>query len=150
MGVRIGQFAVRRAVQIEALPQHVWHEFADIRRMSAWFGIGHTVEVYDPGKDGRVELSVDTPNGARGFGGHIVVFDEASELSFENNWFGEGAWPVPTMITLRLTPCYTGTLVELFHHGFERLGQKGASEFLAYEGGWDTRHLRALKKIVEG
>ena len=149
MGVKIGHFAVRRAVQINALPQHVWHEFLDIRRMSGWFGVGHTLELYEPGKDGRVELSIDTPGGTRGFGGNIVVFDEGFELSFEDNWFGEGAWQVPTMITLRLTACYSGTMVELIHHGFERLGQSGAAEFLVYEEGWDTRHLSALKKIVE-
>ena len=54
------------------------------------------------------------------------------------------------MITLRLSPSYQGTLVELFHHGFERLGKSGADEHLAYESSWDTRHLTALKKIVEG
>jgi uncharacterized protein YndB with AHSA1/START domain len=92
MGINIGYYAVRRAVQINALPEHVWHEFIDIRRMSAWFGVGHTLELYDPGVGGRVELSVDADDGVQGFGGHIIVFDEGAELTFEDNWFGENAW----------------------------------------------------------
>ncbi|MBT4161878.1 MAG: SRPBCC domain-containing protein [Gammaproteobacteria bacterium] len=151
MGVNIGCYNVRRAVQIQALPQHVWHEFYDARRMSAWFSIGHNLELYEPGKDGRVELSVQMADGElHGFGGHIIAFDEAKELSFENNWFGQGAWPVPTIITIRLTSNYDGTMVELFHHGFERLGKSGADQLLSYESAWDTSHLAALKKIVEG
>ena len=151
MGVKIGDYNVRRAVHIEALPQIVWHEFQDVRRMSAWFGVGHNLELFEPGLDGRVELSVEMADGElHGFGGPIIVFDEAEELSFENNWFGQGAWPVPTMITIRLSSSYTGTMVELFHHGFERLGKNGASQFLSYESAWDTRHLSVLKKIVEG
>lgn len=89
-------------------------------------------------------------DGVHGFGGAIAVFDEGKELTFENNWFGDGAWDVPTLITIRLTSCYDGTLVELFHHGFERLGAKAASEFLAYESAWDVGHLKRLKEIVEG
>ena len=150
MGVNIGYMAVRRAVHIKALPQHVWHEFQDIRRLSDWFGRGHTLEAYEPGEGGRLELSVELPDGIKGFGGPILVFEENRELTFENNWFGERAWEVPTLITLRLTSCYDGTLVELFHHGFERLGVSAASEFLAYESAWDVGHLQRLKEIVEG
>jgi uncharacterized protein YndB with AHSA1/START domain len=150
VGVAIGHFAVRRAVQIDALPQHVWHEFQDMRRMTDWFGQGHTLELYEPGLRGRVELSVDMPSGVQGFGGQIIAFEEAAELSFENNWFGDNAWDLPTIITIRLNHCYAGTMVELFHHGFERVGKRAAQEFLSYETSWDTRHLSALKKIVEG
>jgi uncharacterized protein YndB with AHSA1/START domain len=151
MGISIGHYHVRRAIQINALPQQVWHEFHDIRRMSAWFGQGHNLESFDPGVGSHVELSVEMQDGElHGFGGEIVVFDEAKELTFLNNWFGQGAWEVPTMITIRLSESYGGTLVELFHHGFERLGSKGADQYQQYESAWDTRHLVALKKIAEG
>lgn len=151
MGSNIGHYHVRRAVQIDALRQHVWHEFHDIRRLSAWFGQGHTLESYEPGIGGRVELSVELQDGqVHGFGGEIVVFAEAEELTFLNNWFGQGAWEVPTLITIRLSDSYGGTLVELFHHGFERLGRKGAEQHIQYESAWNTRHLVALKEIVEG
>ena len=150
MGLETGVFAVRRAVHIDAMPMPVWHEFQDVRRLGEWFGRGHSLDVFEPHVGGRIELSVEIDGVMEGFGGQVLVFDEGRELSFENNWFGQRAWPVPTAITLRLTACYDGTLVELIHHGFERLGATGAQECLAYEAGWDTRHLAALKHIVEG
>ena len=120
-------------------------------RLSAWFSVGHNLEAFEPGPSGRVELSVEMADGElHGFGGQITVWAEERELSFENNWFGQGAWSVPTMITLKLTPVYNGTMVELFHHGFERLGKQGAEQLLNYESAWDTGHLAKLKRIVEG
>ena len=110
MGLEISRYNVRRAIQINASPHQVWHEFYDIRRMGAWFGVGQSLDLYDPGKDGRVELSIELDGEVQPFGGRIVVYDEDRELSFENNWFSEMAWPVPTMITLRLTANYEGTL----------------------------------------
>lgn len=150
MGLNIGQYNVRRAVQIRASRVQVWREFQDILRMNAWFGLGHDLEVYEAHLGGRVELSIEQDGLPVGFGGDILVFEEARELSFEDNWFGDRAWVVPTFITIRLTTAYDGTLVELFHHGFERLGSDGDSEYLAYESGWDVHHLAALKHIVEG
>ncbi len=52
--------------------------------------------------------------------------------------------------SLRLTPLYEGCHVELFHHGFERLGSDASAELQGYEAGWHSRHLEALKTIVEG
>ena len=51
----------------------------------------------------------------------IVVFDPGRELTFS-----------------------------LFHHGFERLGSDAGDELQGYESGWHSRHLEALKEIVEG
>ena len=58
-------------------------------------------------------------------------------------------WPVPTFMTIRLTPLYDATLVEIFHHGFERLGIDAADNLQGYEEGWDIKHLKALRAIVE-
>ena len=41
------------------------------------------------------------------------------------------------------------TMVELFHHGFERLGAEAADNLQGYEEGWDVKHLKALRSIVE-
>ena len=83
------------------------------------------------------------------FGGPILIFEPARELTFSNNWESDG-WPVPTLITLRLTPLFDACHVELFHHGFERLGTDASAELQGYESGWHSRHLEALKAIVEG
>jgi uncharacterized protein YndB with AHSA1/START domain len=62
----------------------------------------------------------------RFFGGPVVVLDAPHELSMEWNWDPPHAWPVPSLVTIRLTPLYDGSLVEIFHHGFERLGAAAA------------------------
>ena len=78
------------------------------------------------------------------------MFDHAREVTFENNWREPYSWPVPTFWTIRLTPLYDGTLVEIFHHGFERLGKAAADNLQGYEEGWDVKHLKALRSLVEG
>jgi len=148
MTLAIGHLAVRRATFIRATTHAVWREFETFERFNAWFGTGHELEIFEPHVGGRVELSVDIDGERCGFGGHVLVFDPGSELSFSNNWTGERAWPLPTLVTLRLRALYDGTLVELFHHGFERLGGDAAEQFDAYEAGWDNHHLAALGRIV--
>ena len=55
----------------------------------------------------------------------------------------------PAIWTIRLTPLYEGTMVEIFHHGFERLGPEAADNLQGYEDGWDIKHLKTLRAIVE-
>jgi len=83
----------------------------------------------------------------RAFGGQIITFDPAAELSFSNNWESDG-WSVPTLIAIRLTALYNACRVGLFHHGFERLGADAATQLQGYEAGWDSHHLDALKAIM--
>lgn len=149
MGIEIGALHVRRSGLVQATPERVWQELTSFDRLAAWFGRGHRLEIYEPGLGGRVLLSVEIDGAKRAFGGPIVVFEPARELSFANNWEANG-WPVPTVLTLRLTPLYDACHVELFHHGFERLGGDAAAELEGYEAGWHSRHLEALKAIVEG
>jgi uncharacterized protein YndB with AHSA1/START domain len=141
MGIPIGAVHVRRSALIRATPERVWQEFTSLR--------GHTLEVYEPELGGRIRLSVEIEGTKRPYGGPILVFEPARELTFSNNWESDG-WPVPTLITIRLTPLYDGCHAELFHHGFERLGADAAAELEGYEAGWHPRHLAALRKIVEG
>ena len=72
------------------------------------------------------------------------------ELTFQQDedWIGHG-WPVPTLITIRLQPSGTGTLVELFHHGFERMGTLGTETLRGFEGGWTNKQMEALRARVE-
>jgi hypothetical protein len=56
---------------------------------------------------------------------------------------------VPTIWTLRLSASYDGTTVEIFHHGFERLDKIGGAELESFEEGWDNKHLKALRGVVE-
>ena len=149
MGIQISALHVRRSSFIRAGAERVWQEFTSYERMSAWFGVGHRLEAYEPEPGGQVRLSVEVDGDEKLFGGSILVLDPARELTFTNNWESDG-WPLPTFITLRLGPVFDGCQVELFHHDFERLGDEADVEHQAYEAGWDTRHLEALKAIVEG
>lgn len=150
MSVEIGKLCVRRCTQIEATPQRVWEEFASFDKLKAWFGIGHKLESYEPGADGSISLSVELDGQVRPYGGKLVVWEPGSELSIANNWYDEDmAWPVSLFISFKMSAYNGGTLVELFHHGFEQLGADAGAQHEGYEEGWNNQHLKALKKIVE-
>jgi uncharacterized protein YndB with AHSA1/START domain len=154
-----GALVVRRSIQIKATPERIWREFESFERFSAWWstddpGRTETVRAYDPRAGGRVEMPCswgpngDEPSGACVFEGNITSFEPQRELTWELSIEGDG-WPAPTYVTVRLTPNDYGTLVEILHHGFERLGGAAVEQFSAFEGGWDLRELRALKRAAE-
>ncbi|MBI5288532.1 MAG: SRPBCC domain-containing protein [Chloroflexi bacterium] len=145
----IGPLSVRRAILVHATPQRVWKEFESFERMAAWWGTGHTLEIYEPREGGRIEMSVDVDGEMRRFGGAILVFDPGNELTFEDNWVPQREWPMPVFITLRLTPHHGGTLVELLVHGFERFGERAAERHRGLETGWSIRQLARLAAIIE-
>ena len=153
MGLTIGHLHVRRGALINASPARVWQEFSTEERIRAWFGQGHTLHTFEPKPGGRIEMSVehDFGNGPerRRYGGHVVLWAPGSEVSAEINWAKPHDWPVPMIWTIRVTPLYDGSLVEIFHHGFERLGRRAADEIEGYEEGWTNRHLKTLREIAE-
>ena len=149
MGTTIGLLSVRRSILIHASPARVWQEFGSFERFAAWFGRGHTLHRFDPTLGSQVDLSVVLDREERHFGGPIIVWEPEREVTFESNWEGAHAFPMPTFFTLRLTPLYDGTMVEIIHHGFERLGSDAADYLEGYEEGWDVKHLKALRSIVE-
>ena len=149
MGVRIGALHVRRSIFILASAQRVWKEFESFDRISRWLNLGHKLHVLELVTGGAVDLSVEVDGKERHYGGKVVLIEPERELTFESNWEPPDAWPVPTFWTIRLTPLYAGTMVEIFHHGFERFGADAADSLEGYEGGWDLRHLKALREIVE-
>ena len=149
MGMEISLLNVRRSILIQASPERVWEEFGSFERIAAWLGQGHELHVFEPRLNGRVDMSVEIDGQRRHYGGPVLVYDPQREVSFESNWEAPHAWPVPTLWTIRLTPLYDATLVEIFHHGFERLGADAADSLQGYEEGWDVRHLKALRSIVE-
>ena len=150
MGTTIGTMNVRRSAFVRATPERVWEEFSSLDRLDAWFGIGHTLHAYEPKLGATVELSVELEGVRQRYGGEITVFEPVREVSFECNWHDPLlAWSVPTIWTLRLSAAYDGTMVEILHHGFERLGVEAGAQLEGYEEGWDNKHLKALRTIVE-
>lgn len=149
MGIKLSLLHVRRSILIQAPPARVWQEFESFERFSAWFGRGHELHQFEPRLSGPVDMSVELDGEKRHYGGPIIVWEPEREVTFENNWEGPHAWPVPTFFTFRLTPLYDGTAVEIFHHGFERYGADAADYLQGYEEGWDVKHLKALREIIE-
>ena len=150
MGLEIGVLHVRRSLFIRASPNRVWREFEETEKFAAWFGIGHTLHAFEPRVGARTEFSVEIDGVRRHYGGQVLVFEPEREASFTSQWHDPAmAWAVPTFWTLRLTALYDGTLAEIFHHGFERLGAEAANQLQGYEEGWDIKHLKALRAIVE-
>jgi uncharacterized protein YndB with AHSA1/START domain len=149
MGLTIGLLNVRRSILIQAPPDRVWQEFEAFDRIVAWFGQGHELHQFEPKLGGQVDMSVAMEDDRRHYGGPVVLFEAQREISFESNWQPPHDWPVPTFFTLRLTPVYEATMVEIFHHGFERFGADAAEYLQGYEEGWDIKHLKSLRAIVE-
>ena len=149
MRLTIGSIHVRRSILCKAPPARVWQEFQTFERVSAWLNLGHELHGFEPRVGGDVKMSVEIDGERRYYGGSVLVFDPEREVSFECQWEPPHDWPVPTFWTIRLTPNYDATLVEIFHHGFERMGADAADLLEGYESGWDTKHLRALRAIVE-
>jgi uncharacterized protein YndB with AHSA1/START domain len=149
MGITISLLNVRRSILIQASRERVWQEFESFERFAAWFGIGHQLHRFEPKLGGQAELSVEVGGERRYYGGPVVILEPLRELTLESNWQPPNDWPVPTFFTFRLTPIYDGTMVEIFHHGFERLGTEAADTLQGYEEGWDLKHLEALRSIIE-
>ncbi len=149
MGLEIGPLHVRRSILIQSPVARVWKEFESFDRMKAWLSIGHVLHRFELRVGGVVEMSVEIDGEHRFYGGSVLVADPEREVSFESQWQAPHSWPVPTFWTIRLSPMYEGTHVEFFHHGFERLGDQAADNLQGYEQGWDIKHLRALRNIVE-
>lgn len=147
---KIGELAVRRSILINASPARVWQEFESFEKLREWFGRGHRLIEFAPKVGSDVRLEVDHEGRTRQYGGKVVVFDPPYELTFEDDWIPNEGWEKPTLITFRLTPALNGTLVELFHHTIENVGADADKWHAGFEGGWDTKHLVALKQIVEG
>jgi uncharacterized protein YndB with AHSA1/START domain len=144
---QISPYHVRRAAWIDATTDEVWEEFTDFERMRAWYGTGHTLTEYEPRLGGIVETAIDLDGAEHLFRGEVVAFEPGRELSFEQLWMGSD-WQGPTTVTIRLSPHDGGTLVELFHHGYERLGGRPGDHLDGFESGWTTRQLHALRDLV--
>ena len=145
----ISPFGIRRAALIHATRDRVWEEFTTYERMKAWYGTGHALTQYEPRVGGIVETTFGEGGVARG---EVLVYDPGRELTFEQRWIGPDwtghEWLAPAKVTILLTAVADGTLVELFHHGYDLLGGDPAEYLSGFEDGWDTHHLDALAAIV--
>jgi uncharacterized protein YndB with AHSA1/START domain len=144
----ISPFGIRRAAFIRATPDRIWEEFTTFERMRAWYGTGHTLTEYQPKVGAVVETAVTIDGVKHRFEGEVLVCEPGRELTFEQRWI-DSDWKAPSKVTILLTAAAGGTLVELFHHGYELIGGDLADLMSGFEDGWDAHHLDALRGIVE-
>src|SRR5712692_10628729 len=111
--------------------------------MRRWYGTGHTLTEYEPRVGGTVETAVDIDGTEQRFRGKVLTFEPGEELTFEQLWVGSN-WDGPTKVTIRLSSIDDGTLVELFHHGYEQLGGRPGDHLDGFESRWTTRQVHAL------
>ena len=157
MGIAIGPFYVRRSIFIRATPERVWKEFESQERLTAWFGTGHEIVTLEPRVGGKVDIDIGFVGETGGTKlnrnihsiGTVLVFDPERELTFETVW-RPGERTIPQLWTLRITPLYAGSMVEVIQHGLERFGEEAADLLQGLEQGWDVHHLVALRRIIEG
>jgi len=151
---------VRRSILIARPPVRVWAAFETLEQMRTWWGAtpgtpqagtaqGQWLDEYEPRAGGRIRMSVMWDGARVAYGGAIVTFADARELTFENDWIPNRGWKEPTFVTLRLEAAPRGTIIELFHYGFERTGGDAAATHADYEEGWGMTQLRALKTLAE-
>lgn len=149
MATPISPYHVRRAVWIDALPARVWEEFTTFERMRAWYGTGHTLTAYEPRVGGMVETAVEIDGERHLFRGAVRAFEPGVELTFGQQWVGSD-WAGPALVTIRLAALDGGTLVELFHHGYEALGGAPGTHLAGFESGWTARQVHALRDVIGG
>lgn len=126
-----GDLAVRRAVRVERDVEAAFRIFTD--GMERWWTA--------PGATNRATL--ETRLGGRfserlGDGrentGEVLVWEPPSRVVF--TWRRHAHPDVPLEVDARFRPDGDGTLVELEHRGFERLGAEAAEIRAGYEEGW--------------
>jgi len=144
---QISPYHVRRSVWIDASSDTVWSHFESFEAMRTWYGIGHQLAAYEARLGGHVVTLVDIDGTTHRFSGDVVHFEPGREITFEQFWEGS-SWLGPTSVTIRLSELDGGTLVELFHHGYERLGEPVGEMLDGFESGWTNRHVHALRELV--
>ena len=150
--VEISQLHIRRSALIEADPRIVWEEFTIFERISAWLDQGHKLLAFEPRLGGKVRFSVVIEGAERIFGGTVIEFLPGRETTLNDGWedqdFAYYA-SVTNYWTFRLTAVGDSTLVELFHHQYEALGERVHDALDSYEMAWDNKHLRKLRETGE-
>ncbi len=145
------KFEIHFEIEINTSPEKVWATLASKEGMNEWFS---KKLVFEFREGGHFQMDVSIPEeGDYTFFGEVVKIDPPHELAF--TWIeqekGKDPWPVSTLVTFKLRPIATGTLVTLSHTGFEALGGELArTEYEGHIVGWSRSDTLAdLKRAVE-
>lgn len=135
---------IRRSITVRAAAERAFRLFTE--RIGTWW----PVETHSRAADGGEGLEVERIEFQARQGGLVLehlsngeVLPWAQVLAWEPParlvlaWKPNSApWP-PTELQIRFTPVDGGTLVELEHRGWERLGELAAEVREGYSSGWN-------------
>lgn len=136
---------IRRSVTVRCKPDRAFRVFTD--EMTTWWPLDvHARAVYDFEGEGvkaeRVEVQGHVggqilehmSNGEALPWGEILAWEPPT--LFVMAWKPHARPDPPTEVEIRFTPDGAGTLVELEHRGWERLGPKAVEAMEGYAEGW--------------
>jgi len=149
MGSAIGSLYGRGSILCDTSSGRVWPEFEPFERMAACLDLGHELHTFVCRVDGSARMTIEVNGERRHYCRRILVGEPEREGSFESQWDAPYSWPVPTFWTIRLTPHHDATIVQIDHHGFERLSAMAADNLQGHEDGWNIKHLEVLRGLVE-
>jgi uncharacterized protein YndB with AHSA1/START domain len=136
---------ITRTVVVHGSGERVFHIFTE--QMGSWWPLDtHSIAVdqeleqraetlkVDPREGGRIEEVLDDGS-TRDWGG-IVAWEPPLKVVYA--WKPNDHPTPPTEVEVRFTPTDEGTLVEVEHRGWERLGDwaREIRPLYASEGGW--------------
>ena len=130
---------VRKELQLAAPPERAFEVFTE--GIATWWPLVlHSISgerardcVFEPGVGGRIfERDED---GTEADWGRVLVWDPPNRVVF--SWHPNEDGPAATEVEVRFTAVGDGTLFELEHRGWERLGPEAAEARAGYHTGWD-------------
>jgi uncharacterized protein YndB with AHSA1/START domain len=130
---------IRKQIRVAASPERAFHRFTG--EMAAWWPLAsHSIGQRDaesvamePRVGGRIVESIR--GGESATWGTVTAWDPPRHVAF--SWHPGHAEAEAMDVEVRFTPDGDGTLVELEHRGFERLGKMAKKAYRAYPMGWD-------------
>jgi len=136
---------VRLQRVIKAPPEKVWQFVGTEQGLKEWLG----PKEYEPRVGAQIFFDVQH-DGHFHMDGEVVIYDPPRELAFtwRETEVGGEPWPAYTTVRVTLEPVAEGTLVTLFHEGFEKLPEAIAhKEYEGYQRGWEM--LNDLDQLAE-
>jgi uncharacterized protein YndB with AHSA1/START domain len=128
------ELVVRRSVSVSVPPERAFELFTS--DVAAWWPVAtHSIDdgvpAFEPRAGGRL---FERAGGSEHFWANVVAWEPPHRLVLE--WKVNPEDAASTDVEVTFTPDGDGTLVELVHSGFERLGENAHEAYSGYGEGW--------------